>query len=102
MRTLFLLALVLASPASAQALKGHNANAPVDFSADRIEVQDRADRVVASGNVKVTQGGLSPIPARWRAGTRRSSASTRRVALPCAVPAKRRAAALRYTISTGG
>ena len=64
MRTLFLLALVLASPVSAQALKGHNANAPVDFSADRIEVQDRADRVVASGNVKVTQGGLSLDAAR--------------------------------------
>jgi lipopolysaccharide export system protein LptA len=64
MRTLFLLAMVLASPASAQALKGHNANAPVDFSADRIEVQDRADRVVASGNVKVTQGGLSLDAAR--------------------------------------
>jgi lipopolysaccharide export system protein LptA len=59
MRLLPLLALALAAPASAQALKGHNANAPVDFSADRIEVQDRSDRVVASGNVKVTQGGLS-------------------------------------------
>jgi lipopolysaccharide export system protein LptA len=64
MRTAFLLAFVLATPASAQALKGHNANAPVDFSADRIEVQDRADRVVASGNVKVTQGGLSLDAAR--------------------------------------
>lgn len=64
MRTLLLLAAILASPASAQALKGHNANAPVDFSADRIEVQDRADRVVASGNVRVTQGGLSLDAAR--------------------------------------
>ena len=64
MRLLFLLALALAGPASAQALKGHNANAPVDFSADRIEVQDRSDRVVASGNVKVTQGGLALDAAR--------------------------------------
>jgi lipopolysaccharide export system protein LptA len=64
MRTLLVFALVYAGPASAQALKGHNANAPVDFSADRIEVQDRADRVVASGNVKVTQGGLSLDAAR--------------------------------------
>ncbi len=65
MRTLSLLFLVLvAGPVSAQALKGHNANAPVDFSADRIEVQDRADRVVASGNVKVTQGGLALDAAR--------------------------------------
>jgi lipopolysaccharide export system protein LptA len=64
MRSFVLLALVFATSASAQALKGHNANAPVDFSADRIEVQDRADRVVASGNVKVTQGGLSLDAAR--------------------------------------
>jgi lipopolysaccharide export system protein LptA len=64
MRIFVLLALGLASPATAQALKGHNANAPVDFSADRIEVQDRSDRVVASGNVKVTQGGLSLDAAR--------------------------------------
>lgn len=42
--------------ASAQILKGHDSNAPVNFSADRIEVQDRADRVVVAGNVHVTQG----------------------------------------------
>jgi lipopolysaccharide export system protein LptA len=64
MRSFVLIALVFATSASAQALKGHNANAPVDFSADRIEVQDRADRVVASGNVRVTQGGLSLDAAR--------------------------------------
>ena len=64
MRTLLLLPLVLAGPASAQALKGHNANAPVDVDADRIEVQDRADRAIFSGNVKVRQGGLSLDAAR--------------------------------------
>ena len=64
MRSLVLLALIFAGSASAQALKNHNTNAPVDFSADRIEVQDRADRVVASGNVRVTQGGLSLDAAR--------------------------------------
>ena len=64
MRTIFLLTLVLAGPASAQALKGHNANAPVDVDADRIEVQDRADRAIFSGNVKVRQGGLSLDAAR--------------------------------------
>lgn len=42
----------------AQVLSGHDSNAPVDFSADRIEVQDRTDRVVVSGNVQVTQGDL--------------------------------------------
>ncbi len=64
MRNLFALALVATAPASAQALKGHNANAPVDVDADRIEVQDRADRAIFSGNVKVRQGGLSLDAAR--------------------------------------
>jgi lipopolysaccharide export system protein LptA len=43
----------------ASALKGHNTNAPVDVTAQRIEVQDRADRAVFSGNVHATQGDLS-------------------------------------------
>ena len=64
MRNLLLLTLVLAGPASAQALKGHNANAPIDVDADRIEVQDRADRAIFSGNVKVRQGGLALDAAR--------------------------------------
>jgi lipopolysaccharide export system protein LptA len=41
------------------ALKGHNSNAPVDVSADRIEVQDRADRAVFTGNVHVIQAELT-------------------------------------------
>jgi lipopolysaccharide export system protein LptA len=41
------------------ALKGHNSNAPIDVTADRIEVQDRADRAVFSGNVHVTQAELT-------------------------------------------
>jgi lipopolysaccharide export system protein LptA len=40
------------------ALKGHNSNAPVDVSADRIEVQDRADRAVFVGNVHAVQQDL--------------------------------------------
>lgn len=51
-------------PAQGQLLSGHDSNAPVDFSADRIEVQDRADRVVVSGNVHVTQGELVLDAAR--------------------------------------
>ena len=46
-------------PAQAQALANHNSNAPVDFDAGSIEVQDRADRVVLSGGVTVTQAGLT-------------------------------------------
>jgi lipopolysaccharide export system protein LptA len=41
------------------ALKGHNSNAPIDLTADRLEVQDRADRAMFTGNVKVRQDELS-------------------------------------------
>ncbi|HEX9931239.1 MAG TPA: LptA/OstA family protein [Allosphingosinicella sp.] len=50
------------SPAAGQepgsALKGHDTDAPVDVAADRIEVQDRADRAIFSGNVIVRQAQL--------------------------------------------
>jgi lipopolysaccharide export system protein LptA len=54
-------ALIGLAPALSQtsALKGHNSNAPVDVAADRIEVQDRADRAIFSGNVVVTQAELT-------------------------------------------
>ena len=41
------------------ALRGHDSNAPIDVAADRIEVQDRADRAIFAGNVKVRQATLS-------------------------------------------
>lgn len=41
------------------ALKGHNSNAPVDVTADRIEVQDRADRAIFAGNVHAVQAELT-------------------------------------------
>jgi len=41
------------------ALKGHNSNAPLDVTADRIEVQDRADRAIFAGNVHATQAELT-------------------------------------------
>ncbi len=44
---------------SAQAIAAHNSNAPVDFSADRIELQDRQNRVVLSGDVRIEQAGLT-------------------------------------------
>ena len=61
------LAAVAASAAWAQvkqeqptsALKGHNTNAPVDVTSERIEVQERADRAVFTGNVHVTQGDMT-------------------------------------------
>ena len=41
------------------ALKGHNTNAPVDVTSERIEVQERSDRAVFTGNVHVTQADLT-------------------------------------------
>ena len=46
------------------ALKGHDTSAPVDVAADRIEVQDRADRAIFTGNVEVRQGDLQLSTAR--------------------------------------
>ena len=46
------------------ALKGHDTDAPVDVAADRIEVQDRADRAIFSGNVEVRQGNLQLSTSR--------------------------------------
>lgn len=42
----------------AQSLGGHNSNAPVNYAADRIELQDRQNRVILSGNVDITQGDM--------------------------------------------
>src|SRR6187399_852029 len=46
------------------ALKGHDSDAPIDVAADRIEVQDRADRAIFVGNVHVTQAELALDTAR--------------------------------------
>ena len=58
------LGLIGAQQLSAQGLSGHNTNAPVDYAADRIELQDRQDRVVLSGNVDIRQAGLRLRAAR--------------------------------------
>lgn len=69
MRTGFILLAALTAAAgsalyaqSAQpvsALKGHDSDAPVDVTADRIEVQERADRAIFAGNVHVKQADLT-------------------------------------------
>ena len=59
--------LACASAADAQglsALKGHDSNAPVDVSADRIEVQDRANQAVFIGRVHAVQGDMVMDSAR--------------------------------------
>jgi lipopolysaccharide export system protein LptA len=58
------LALVAAQQLGAQAIAGHNSNAPVDYAADRIELQDRQNRVVLSGNVDIKQADLRLRAAR--------------------------------------
>lgn len=71
---LFLLAPVALATAAAalaqqsrepvSALRGHNSDAPIDLQADRLEVQDRADRAIFAGNVHVTQDKLTLDTAR--------------------------------------
>lgn len=56
MGRLLLPALLLATPAAAQR---HDTDAPIDFAANAIELQDRANRAVLSGNVQVRQGGMT-------------------------------------------
>lgn len=67
-RPLPLLAIALvAAPALAQgfsALKGHDSDAPIDITSDRIEVQDRADRAIWTGNVHAVQGDMTMDAAR--------------------------------------
>ena len=41
------------------ALKGHDSDAPVDVTAERLEVQDRSDRAIFAGNVRVRQGQMT-------------------------------------------
>jgi lipopolysaccharide export system protein LptA len=58
MRTpLAILLLALAAVASAQGR--HNSAAPIDFGADRIELQDKANRAVLSGGVAVKQAEMT-------------------------------------------
>lgn len=62
MKRAALLALLLASGAAAQTR--HNTNAPIDFGADTIELQDRANRAVLTGNVAVRQADMSLAASR--------------------------------------
>jgi lipopolysaccharide export system protein LptA len=66
-RILALIPLLAVAPAlgqSGSALKGHDSSAPVDVGADRIEVQDRANRAIFSGNVQARQGNMTLSSSR--------------------------------------
>jgi lipopolysaccharide export system protein LptA len=58
------LPLALAASAPAFAQTRHNSAAPIDFGADHIELQDRANRVILTGNVKITQAEMTLTAAR--------------------------------------
>ncbi|RPF71540.1 LptA/OstA family protein [Aurantiacibacter spongiae] len=50
--------LAFGSVADAQNIAGFNSNQPVNYAADRIELQDRQNRVVLTGGVVIEQGDL--------------------------------------------
>ncbi|ATY32853.1 OstA family protein [Sphingomonas psychrotolerans] len=58
------LTLALAASSSAFAQTRHNTDAPIDFAAQQIELQDRANRVLLSGNVRITQAEMTLTAAR--------------------------------------
>lgn len=58
------LALVGAIGLNAQSIGAHNSRAPVNTAADRIELQDRENRVILSGNVVIDQADLTLRAAR--------------------------------------
>jgi len=60
--TASLLLSLLAVPAAAQTR--HNSNAPIDFNAGTIELQDRANRAILSGGVNVRQANMTLEAAR--------------------------------------
>lgn len=49
---------------AAQGFASHNSRAPVNFAADRIQLQDREKRVILAGNVDITQADLTLRAAR--------------------------------------
>lgn len=42
----------------------HDSNAPIDFAAKSIELQDKANRAILSGGVKITQANMTLTAAR--------------------------------------
>ena len=48
----------------AQGIAAHDSSAPVNYAADRIELQDRENRVILSGNVVIQQADLTVRSAR--------------------------------------
>ncbi len=67
MRAILIPAILLLSAFAAtgvSAQRAHNSNAPIDFGADHIELQDKANRAVLSGSVSVKQADMTLNSAR--------------------------------------
>ncbi|CAN5399928.1 hypothetical protein BH09PSE4_BH09PSE4_15000 [soil metagenome] len=59
-----LLAPLFFAATAADAQSRHNSAAPIDFGADHIELQDKANRAILSGNVSVRQAEMTLNSAR--------------------------------------
>jgi lipopolysaccharide export system protein LptA len=57
-----LMLTLVSVPAMAQSR--HNTDAPIDVASDRIELQDRANRAILSGNVQIKQAEMTLAAAR--------------------------------------
>lgn len=65
MRTrLLLVPAFLVASGLATAQTRHNSDAPIDFGADHIELQDKANRAILTGNVAVRQAEMTLTAAR--------------------------------------
>jgi lipopolysaccharide export system protein LptA len=58
------LALAVSASAPAAAQQSHDSSAPIDFGAEHIEIQERANRVLLTGAVKITQAEMTLNSAR--------------------------------------
>ncbi|AJP70827.1 LptA/OstA family protein [Sphingomonas hengshuiensis] len=58
------LPLTLAASVPAFAQTRHDSSAPIDFASDHIELQDRNNRVLLTGNVRITQAEMILTAAR--------------------------------------
>ena len=63
-RAAFLPAFLLVASAGPALAQKHNSNAPIDFGADHMELQDKQNRVLLTGSVKVVQGEMTLTAAR--------------------------------------
>lgn len=61
---LLLVSTLLAASVPLLAQARHDSTAPIDFGADRIELQDKANRAVLSGSVSVRQAEMTLSSAR--------------------------------------